>query len=89
MSRILIIICIYDVNGQPDIHKSFINQHLATAQCCQSAKIIWLKILFTGCENLKTLRIYDFDHNLNVIQVIGVKCNENIWQRSQYTTNIG
>ncbi len=46
----------------------------------------WLGILFImfiGNINIKILNIYRFDHNLNVTQVIGIKFDENIWQRWQ------
>ncbi len=44
----------------------------------------WLSVfLFRGCENVKILRIYRFDHYLNMAQVVGVKLDDNIWQRSQ------
>ncbi len=45
----------------------------------------WLGIWFRGCKNVfkKYFLLYRFDHNMNVTQVIGIKCDEHVWQPSQ------
>ncbi len=43
----------------------------------------WLEIMFRVCENVKILRIYRFDHNPNVTQVIHAKVDKNVKQRSK------